>query len=86
MQCASYTAPRPILTRVSFSYIVLPPDTWEEIWQASGLEKYKWRAEIFDCDDFALGASMISSKALQVNLSSHFLVSLQSPSFTVGLR
>ncbi|KAM5341872.1 hypothetical protein ACJ41O_014903 [Fusarium nematophilum] len=40
------------------TYLTLPPDIRDEIWETTGLGKdpLKWRKQIFDCDDFAFAA------------------------------
>ncbi|KAJ8475454.1 hypothetical protein ONZ51_g6552 [Trametes cubensis] len=34
-------------------YLILSRERLQEIWRNSGLSSRKWRAEIFDCDDFS---------------------------------
>lgn len=54
---SSYSTEKIIWSFSDARYLILPPYLWQEIWNTTGLSKgnKKWRREIFDCDDFALG-------------------------------
>jgi len=49
-------------------YLLLPMQTVARVFNASGLAGQKWRAEVWDCDDFAYAFKVEMSKFLRDNI------------------